>query len=71
VELVRYRRQLDQDLARAHQELQPLIEAATLSEGQDRVSWSLEGDGVFSVKSMYARLSPRGNYSALQGHMGN
>jgi hypothetical protein len=56
-EPLRYRRQLDQDLARAHAELHSLIEATVLSEGQDRVSWRLESDGVFFVKSMYARLS--------------
>jgi hypothetical protein len=48
---------LDQGLATALEELQLLIDSTVLSEGQDKVSWRLENNGMFSVKSLYARLS--------------
>jgi hypothetical protein len=44
---LRFRGQLDQDLSRDYQELHLLIAATTLLVGQDNVSWSLEGGGVF------------------------
>jgi exonuclease III len=57
LEPMRFRRQLPLELTGDHGELIALIGSTTLSQGQDTVSWLLEENGIYSVKSMYARLS--------------
>ncbi|KAK1692879.1 hypothetical protein QYE76_009576 [Lolium multiflorum] len=54
---VRFRRSLDPEGVRQWEDLQTSLAAVTLTTGQDEISWHLEQNGSFSVRSMYATLS--------------
>ncbi|XP_071676870.1 uncharacterized protein [Lolium perenne] len=54
---VRFRRSLDQENLQLWGELQDLVSQVLLADGMDKVSWHLEPNGSFSVKSMYTQLS--------------
>jgi hypothetical protein len=55
--VVRFRRSLDQAGLAQWQELVSMLDEVNLNTGADQVTWHLEASGVFSVKSMYAKLS--------------
>jgi hypothetical protein len=52
-----FRRSLDQQGIADWHLLRAIIEQTNLVPGQDRVSWSLEPSGCFSVRSMYLKLA--------------
>jgi hypothetical protein len=52
-----FRRSLDQQGIADWHLLRAIIEQTNLVPGQDRVSWSLEPTGCFSVRSMYLKLA--------------
>jgi hypothetical protein len=54
---VRFRRSLDAVLRVSWLELAAVMDSTQLGVGADSVRWNLEPSGVFSVKSMYAKLS--------------
>jgi hypothetical protein len=54
---VRFRRSLDPEGVRQWEDLQRSLAAVILTTGQDKISWHLEQNGSFSVRSMYAMLS--------------
>jgi hypothetical protein len=54
---IRFCYSLDSVLRAAWHDLADLVEMVQLGEGTDTVRWNLEPSGVFSVKSMYAKLS--------------
>jgi hypothetical protein len=54
---MRFRRSLDPGLRAVWLELVVIMDSVQLREGADLVIWDLEPSGVFSVHSMYAKLS--------------
>jgi hypothetical protein len=54
---VRFRRSFDAELRREWLELRAVIDSTQLGVGPDVVRWTLDPSGVFTVKSMYSKLS--------------
>jgi hypothetical protein len=54
---IRFRRSLDQEGNRQWRELCALVDTVQLCQGKDQVRWHLEKSGIFSVKSLYFKLS--------------
>jgi hypothetical protein len=54
---VQFRRSFDAELRREWLELLAVIDSTQLGVGSDVVRWTLDPSGVFTVKSMYSKLS--------------
>jgi hypothetical protein len=54
---IRLRRALDRTLRGDWEALVEVMDSTRLAEGNDRIGWSLEPSGTFSVNSMYAKLA--------------
>jgi hypothetical protein len=55
--LITFRRSLSPEGRRQWIDLGTLVEPFTLSSAKDKVVWHLEPSGIFSVQSLYAKLS--------------
>jgi hypothetical protein len=55
--LISFRRSLSPEGRRQWLDLVSLVQPSTLSTSKDKVVWHLEPSGVFSVQSLYAKLS--------------
>ncbi|KAK1669324.1 hypothetical protein QYE76_057483 [Lolium multiflorum] len=54
---IRFRRSLDQERTRQWRSLCILVENVTLVHGMDQIRWHLDSSGLFSVKSLFFKLS--------------
>jgi hypothetical protein len=54
---IRFRRTFNQLASYEWRLLQPIIDNTILCQGQDAISWGLDPSGVFTVNSMYNKLS--------------
>ena len=52
-----FHRALDQEGMAHWHDLLAMLDSVALSEGRDEVTWALEQSGVYSISSMYRRLS--------------
>jgi hypothetical protein len=58
--VMNFRRPLSQQEGAQRGELTALLDRVQITEGKDRVVWSLEKSGSYTTKSMYMRLLYKG-----------